>query len=155
MEPIRAVIGVWYRPHTKQTYYVLRSAGMENYPGVWSLPSLQYKKEELPDPLDCSAARRIFERMGAERFHGDPIHVYGHLISGSSDENPMERMVELSLYAIAFESEPMLNARYYLDGRWMTEREFDLKSVLAPLPCGLCTKLWKGYLEERVYEGSL
>jgi hypothetical protein len=67
----------------------------------------------------------------------------------------MQRLVELSLYAIAFEREPMLNARYYLDGRWMTEREFDLKSVLAPLPCSLCTKLWKGYLEERVYEGSL
>lgn len=71
--PIRAVIGVDFR--APRTLYVKRSGAMENYPGVWSLPSIQYKPEELPDPLDLDAAAKIFARMSKERFHGEPIKV--------------------------------------------------------------------------------
>lgn len=145
--PIRAVIGVSFR--APKTFYVKRSDNMENYPGVWSLPSIQYKSEELPDPLDLDAAARVFAKMSAERFASTRVTVHQYLTAGSSDLNPMQRMVELVLYRISFEDEdPYLSKWFYTQGEWLTQREFDLKTVLAPLPCGLCTKLWRQYQQE-------
>ena len=145
--PIRAVIGVSFR--APKTLYVKRSDNMENYPGVWSLPSIQYKPEELPDPLDLDSATKIFARMSHERFVGTPVKVQQYLTAGSSDLNPMQRMVELVLYRISFvKDSPLLNEWYYTESAWLTQHEFALKTVLAPLPCGLCTKLWQQYEEE-------
>lgn len=145
-EPIRAVIGVSYRTHPKlATFYVERSAHMENYPGVWSLPSIQHTVGELSDPHDLRAAQKIFARMSAERLYNSPVAVLRHLISGSSDENPMGRMVHLNLYHMGLLEEPLLNDRYYTQSAWLTGEGFVEKTMFAPIPCGLCTKLWAQY----------
>lgn len=60
----------------------------------------------------------------------------------------MQRIVELVLYRISFQSDPELNSWYYTDSARLTPHEFDLRTVLAPLPCGLCTKLWRQYEQE-------
>jgi hypothetical protein len=150
--PIRAIIGVSYRPAQRddlsETYYVKRAASMENYPGVWSLPSIQYDPSEIPDPLDLDAVWSVFARMSAERFGGTPITVHQHLVTGSSDMNPMGRMVELVLYRISFAKDPRLDPRFYTASEWLTRHEFELRTVFAPLPCGLCTKLWGQYQRE-------
>ena len=39
-EDLHAAIGVWHRG--SQTFYVKRSAQMQNYPLVWSLLSIQF-----------------------------------------------------------------------------------------------------------------
>lgn len=144
--PIRAVIGVSYLTPpgaSLVTYYVKRSMRMENYPGVWSLPSIQHEAGELHDPCDLRAAQKIFTRMSHERFYDAPIAVLGHLVAGSSDENPLGRMVHLNLYRVGFLEEPMLNPRYYANSAWLVGEEFTQKTMFSPLPCGLCTKLWQ------------
>lgn len=147
--PIRAVIGVSYRGDARlTTYYVRRSEQMENYPGVWSLPSIQHEAGELRDPHDLRAAQEIFTRMSQERFYAAPVAVFAHLIAGSSDENPMGRMVHLNLYRVGFLEEPMLNPRYYTSSAWLTNGQFVGRTMLTPLPCGLCTKLWQQYQVE-------
>src|SRR4051812_11521045 len=97
-QPIYAIIGV--RHKGPSTFYVKRSMEMENYPGVWSLFSIQYRPEQLLDPNDLEAASRLFERMSAERLGGVPIRVKEHLTEGASDENPMNRWVSLQLYEV-------------------------------------------------------
>jgi hypothetical protein len=152
--PIRAVIGVSYsydkheRSHI--TFYVKRSELMQNYPGVWSLPSIQYKPEELRDPHDLDAAAKIFTRMSHERFCSVGLKVENFLTGGSSDKNPMERMVELLLYRIRFLSKPNLNRDFYTESEWLTREEFEERVVLDPLPCGLCTKLWREFERENI-----
>ena len=47
---IEAVIGVWFKDG--RTFYVKRSEQMENYPNTWSLLSIQFTREELPDFTD-------------------------------------------------------------------------------------------------------
>src|SRR3569832_1603956 len=136
--PIRAVIGVDFR--APKTLYVLRSQNMQNYPGVWSLPSIRHAPEELPDPLDLGAAAKIFNRLSDERYAGTPIRVRQHLPTGRSAQNPMQRMVELALNRISFSEDPLLYKWFYPQSSWLTQHEFDLKTVLSPLPCGLCIK---------------
>jgi hypothetical protein len=147
--PIRAVIGVNYRVNpltgSRETFYVKRSKYMQNYPGVWSLPSVQYVAGELPDSGDLDAASRLFARMSDERFGGEPVVVERRLIWGSSPHNPMQRMVELVLYRIAFKKDPELNARFYDDSEWLDRSDFKLRTMLTPLPCGLCTRLWEEF----------
>lgn len=150
-EPIRAVIGVSYRIHPERaTFYVERSEHMENYPGVWSLFSIQHTKGELPDPHDLRAVQRVMKRMSAQRLYAAPVAVLRHLIAGSSDQNPMSRMVHLNLYQIQFFEDPLLNPQYYTRGEWLTGEEFVKKTMFAPSPCGLCTKLWQEYQAELV-----
>lgn len=150
-DPIRAVIGVSYRNSSdakRHTYYVKRSMLMENYPNVWSLPSIQHTAHELPDPHDLRAAQKVFTRMSAERFYGAPVAVLRHLVAGSSDENPMGRMVHLNLYQVGYLEEPMLNPCYYTGSAWLVHEQFVERTMLSPLPCGLCTKLWQQYQEQ-------
>ncbi|MBP9757313.1 MAG: hypothetical protein KBD06_01820 [Candidatus Pacebacteria bacterium] len=118
---------------------------MENYPGVWSLPSIQYEPAELPDPFDLDAASRIFARMSAERFGSATIRVEEWLTAGRSDENPMQRMVELVLYRISIDGALALNPRYYTDCGWLKRPDFKIRTMLTPLPCGLCTRLWEAH----------
>ncbi len=148
-DPIRAVIGVWYRrePVTNmlQTFYVRRSESMKNYPGVWSLPSYQYRPDDLPDPMDHESVSALFSAMSRERFLGAPVTVLEFLTAGRSDDNPMGRMVELLLYRIAFEYPPLLHSAFYIDAAWLTSPEYELRTVGAAIECGLCTHLWRAY----------
>ena len=140
-KPINAVIGV--RHHGASTFYVRRSERMVNYPGVWSLFSIQFKPEELPDPRDLAAAERLFERMSADRAGGVPVHVGKYLTFGSSDQNPMGVDVNLHLYEIEFGEEPRLNPTFYADGAWLTPEEYQIRS--SDRRCGLCMRLWADY----------
>jgi hypothetical protein len=111
---IHAVIGV--RRAGGATFYVRRSEHMENYPGVWSLFSIQYDPAVLASVTDIEAVTPLFEAMSAQRLGGVPVRVKSYLTSGSSAQNPMHVKVTLHLYEIEFDEEPRLNARYYTDG---------------------------------------
>src|SRR6266536_4468826 len=117
------VIGVWYRGD--RTFYVKRSEKMRNYPGVWSLPSIQFDPAVLADKGDLDAVQRYVDRMSAERFGGVPIKTLEFLTSGDSDENPIRMHVFLNLYRIEMRSEPVLNPEYYTDMKWMTAEEYE------------------------------
>jgi hypothetical protein len=139
--PIHAVIGV--RHKGPMTYYVKRSMEMQNYPGVWSLFSIQYKPEEFRDPTDLEAATRLFQEMSAERLGGVPVRVKEYLTEGASDENPMNTWVNLQLYEIDLPTEPVLNPRYYTDADWLSPEEYEYRC--ADQRCGLCLRLWSDY----------
>ena len=50
------------------TFYVKRSLKMSNYPGVWSLLSIQFQPSELQEPEKVSEpVNRLFEKMSRER----------------------------------------------------------------------------------------
>ena len=95
---IHAVVGVWRRGDL--TYYVRRSGKMENYPGVWSLLSIQFEPSELVDPNDLQKIQEIMVGMSNERLGGTTISVKGYLDSGDSDHNPYRKHVYLHLYEI-------------------------------------------------------
>jgi hypothetical protein len=133
---IRAVIGVWR--NESKTFYVKRSDTMTNYPGVWSLPSFQFDLEEGHfDP------HWIFNRMSGQRFGGSRVNIGPMLTSGMSNFNPMNEMVTLFLYDIEFIQWPILNHDYYTEWGWLTQAEYEIKTLDAP--CGLCTRLWADY----------
>lgn len=141
-QPIHAVIGVRYRGNS--TYYVKRSLEMGNYPGVWSLFSIQYPPSDLPDPTKIGGTvDALFRKMSNERLGGVPIEVKEYLTSGSSDDNPMGVDVHLHLYEIALADEPLLNPRYYTDGAWLSPVEYEDRC--ADQLCGLCLRLWADY----------
>ena len=140
-KPIHAVIGV--RRRGSKTYYVQRSAHMENYPGVWSLFSIQHDPASLPDVTDIIAAQSLFAAMSKERLNAVPIRTVSYLTSGSSDQNPMNVNVTLHLYQIEFDQEPRLNPRYYIGDDWLTPAEYEERS--AGQACGLCLRLWSDY----------
>lgn len=141
-QPIHAVIGVRHRGDS--TYYIKRSVEMENYPGVWSLFSIQYKPYELEDPRQVGGAvNELFRRMSEQRLGGVPVKVARYLTSGSSDSNPMGVDVNLHLYEIALPEEPRLNPRYYTDGAWLCPDEYENRC--ADQMCGLCLRLWADY----------
>jgi hypothetical protein len=140
-KPIHAVIGV--RRRGGSTFYVRRSEQMENYPGVWSLFSLQYDPARVPDVKDLRAVRPIFENMSAQRLGGVPVRVKSYLTSGSSDQNPMGVDVSLHLYEIEFDEEPRLNEEYYTDGAWLSAEQYE--EHCAEQVCGLCIRLWADY----------
>jgi hypothetical protein len=86
-KPIHAVIGV--RRAGGATFYVRRSEHMENYPGVWSLFSIQYDPAAVADVTDLQAVTPLFEMMSSQRLGGVPIKVKSYLTSGSSDQNSL------------------------------------------------------------------
>lgn len=138
---LRAAIGVRFRDAL--TFYVKRSEKMANYPGVWSLPSIQFGPQELPDPSVISSAQALMEEMSKERLGGVPIKTNQFLISGDSTDNPFGRHVFLYLYEIELPEEPRLNPDYYTDSAWLTAREYEERS--AGQRCGLCLRLWSDY----------
>jgi hypothetical protein len=141
-KPIHAVIGV--RRRGDSTFYVKRSMEMSNYPGVWSLFSIQFSPEELPDPRSLGpTVNRLFAKMSNERLGGVPVEVESYLTSGSSDDNPMGVDVHLHLYEIRLADEPRFDARYYTDGAWLRPEEYELRC--ADEICGLCLRLWADY----------
>ncbi len=140
-QPITAVIGV--RHDGPLTWYVRRSERMANYPGVWSLPSIQFAPVELPDIHDLDRVSGHFSRLSAERLGGVPVEVRRHLTSGTSDMNPMGVDVTLHLYLIDLPEEPTLDPAFYVESGWLDAAEYDDRS--AGQPCGLCTRLWGDY----------
>ena len=138
---LHAVIGVWHRGDL--TYYVKRSEKMENYPGLWSLFSIQFRPDELRNSKDLSFVRRLMQRLSQERLGGVPITVKEHLISGDSRDNPIGKHVYLHLYEIELAKEPNLNPDYYSGGAWLTPEEYERRS--AGQLCGLCLRLWSDY----------
>lgn len=135
---LHAVIGVWN--DGARTFHVKRSQRMRNYPGVWSLFSIQFRPEELPDPDDLSAAQVHFERMARQRLGGAGVETLELLATDSSDRNPIGHNVHLRLYRIRFESQPRLNPEFYTDGRWMTFDEYEVAA--SGEACGLCMRMW-------------
>jgi hypothetical protein len=140
-EPITAVIGV--RHDGPLTWYAKRSMAMGNYPGVWSLPSIQFTPDDMTDPKDLEAVSRLMRRMSAQRLGGVDVAVMNHLVSGSSDMNPMGVDVTLHLYRIGLEPEPTLDPAFYSDARWLDVVGY--QSLSAGQPCGLCTRLWSDH----------
>jgi hypothetical protein len=138
---LHAVIGVWYRDD--RTFYIQRSDKMENYPGAWSLFSIQYDPDELPDSLDLTRVQRLMDRMSAKRLHGTPIVVRRFLTASTCTDNPINKIVNLRLYRIELASEPVLNPDYYIDAAWMTRAEYLDRRGNAP--CGSCLKMWSDY----------
>ena len=139
--PINAVIGV--RRRGGSTFYVRRSEEMENYPGVWSLFSIQHDPATLPDVTDLSAVQPLFDALSAQRLGGVPVRVGRYLTSGSSDLNPMNADVTLHLYEIEFDAEPRLNKHFYTAGDWLDAAEYENRC--AERVCGLCLRLWSDY----------
>jgi len=138
---IDAIIGVWARGD--RTFYVKRSECMENYPGVWSLLSIQFAPDELPDFLDFGKVQPVMEKMSRERLDGAPIRVVRYLKSSRCSDNPMNVPVVLHLYQIELDEEPQLNPRYYVDSAWFTPEEYLRAS--ANSTCGLCMRMWSDY----------
>lgn len=139
---LHAVIGVDCREG--RTYYVRRSESMENFPGVWSLPSYRFAPSELKSPKDdLGTVQKLFARLSDERLGGTSIRVNEHLISGDDPDSPVGQHVFLHLYGITLFDDPNLNAAYYTDGAWLTPAEYQHRS--AGQPCGLCLRLWSDY----------
>jgi hypothetical protein len=116
---------------------------MANYPGVWSLPSIQFVPGDLPEATDLDVVAGHFRRLSAERLGGVPVRVLEHLTSGSSDMNPMGVDVTLHLYRIDLPEEPILDPRFYVASGWLAPAEYEERS--AGQPCGLCTRLWSDF----------
>jgi hypothetical protein len=141
VEQIDAVIGVWYKDG--RTFYVRRSDQMKNYPNVWSLLSIQFTPEELPDFTDLNAAQKLMEKMSDERLDGASIKLTGYLKSAKCSDNPMGVPVTLHLYQIELEGTPELNPRYYSGSDWFTVEEY--LEASADSTCGLCMRMWSDY----------
>ena len=135
------IIGVAYRGN--RTFYVRRSRQMRNYPGVWSLPLIQFDPNELPDSRDLNNVQSYIDQISAERLGGVRIKVKEFLTSGDSDVNPIGRHVYLYLYRIELGRKPRLNPDYYTDMDWMTAEQFERCSI--GQSCGLCIRLWSDY----------
>ena len=138
---LHAVIGVRYSRN--RTFYVKRSQKMANYPGVWSLPSIQFDHKQTSDPTDLSNVRSLMEKLSRERLGGVPIELRRFLTAGDSAESPVDKHVFLYLYEIELPREPRLNPDYYTEAAWLTAREYEQRS--AGEPCGLCLRLWSDY----------
>ncbi len=138
---IEAVIGAWLKDG--RTLYVKRSSQMENYPNVWSLLSIQFTPEELPDFTDLATAEKVMERMSEERLGGVPVRLIHYLKSSRCSDNPMHVPVTLHMYQIELEREPELNPRYYVDSAWFTPEEYMKATENAT--CGLCMRMWSDY----------
>lgn len=141
IQNIRAVIGAWFK--NGRTFYVKRSDQMENYPNVWSLMSIQFAPEELPDFTDLGDAQRIIEKMAEERLGGATVEILHYLKSARCSDNPMQVPVTLHLYQIELKHEPELNPKYYVDSAWFTPEEYLATS--ADSTCGLCMRMWSDY----------
>ena len=138
---IEAIIGVWFKDG--RTFYVKRSESMENYPGVWSLLSIQFARDELVDFTDLGAVQKVMDRMSEERLGRIPVRLIHYLKSARCSDNPMQVPVTLHLYQIELEREPELNPQYYVDYAWFTPEEYIKASESAT--CGLCMRMWSDY----------
>ena len=138
---IQAGIGAWHKDG--RTFYVKRSGQMENYPNVWSLFSIQFTDEELPDYQDKEDSSKVMNRMSQERLGGEPIQLIRYIKSATCYENPMNIPVTLHLYQIELEQKPKLNPRYYADSAWFTPEEY--LEASAESTCGLCLRMWSDY----------
>lgn len=140
---LHAVIGVWRKG--QRTYYVRRSEKMANYPGVWSLFSIQFDPIELPAPEDLKKVQDLMKKMAEERLCGASIETKGHLLSDDSDHNPIDTHVFLNFYEIHFPRDPKLNPNYYTDGAWLTFDEYRQRLKSSPGQCGSCIRMWWDY----------
>jgi len=138
---INAVIGVQYKGN--ETFYVKRSDNMENYPGVWSLLSIQFSPEEIIDFLDLNDIQPLMNKMSEQRLGNVPVNVLQYISSTTCTENPIDAIVNLHLYRIEFEEEPILNPSYYSDSEWMTPEQYLEKRGDAL--CGSCIRMWSDY----------
>lgn len=118
---------------------------MENYPGVWSLPSMRFTPEELPDHLDLEQVQKIMDRLGEQRLRA-PVRVTKYLSSATCANNPMNRRVFLHMYEVEMGSAwefvtPVEEyARFH---SWLTPKEY--KDMASGAPCGLCMRMWSDY----------
>ena len=144
VEQIEAVIGVWYKDG--RTFYVRRSDQMENYPNVWSLLSIQFSPEELPDFTDLETAQKLLTKLSQERLGGASIRLKQYLKSARCSDNPMQVPVTLHLYQVELDGEPKLNPRYYTNSEWFTVEDYLAASAEAT--CGLCMRMWSDYCYE-------
>ncbi len=142
---IEAVIGVWFKD--ERTFYVKRSDRMKNYPGVWSLLSIQFEQNELVDFTDLATVEKVMKRMSEERLGGVPIRLIHYLKSARCSDNPMQVPVTLHLYQIELEREPDLKPEYYVDSAWFDPEEYMKASENAT--CGLCMRMWSDYCYQR------
>ncbi len=143
---LHAVIGVWFRG--EHTFYVKRSKKMKNYPGAWSLFSIQYTPGELPDSLDLDHVQRLMDRMSNERLRGSPISVRQFLTASTCTKNPINMIVNLRLYHVEFANKPALNRAYYEDAAWMTPPEYAARRGNAL--CGSCLRMWREYSSKHI-----
>lgn len=139
--PIHAVIGV--RHDGPKTWYVKRSMKMENYPGVWSLPSIRCDPADLRNPSDLSVAQANFDRLSAQRLGGAPLKVRRFLLIDTSDMNPMGVDVTLAMYEIEAPEDLDLVREFYVDSAWMMPADYELAS--AGQPCGMCLRMWSDW----------
>jgi hypothetical protein len=135
---IHAVIGVWHRG--PETFYVRRSMKMENYPGVWSLLSIQFDPSEFDDVYDFDAARNLFRAMSAQRLNNAEFAVKRYLSSANCVNNPMRKRVFLHMYELEMDCEPELNQDFYTNWAWMTPKQYARSSE--GMSCGLCVRMW-------------
>ena len=142
---IHAVIGVWY--NGSRTFYVKRSEQMRNYPGAWSLFSIQFEPSELRDSLDLKAVQRLMDRMSIQRLYGTPVRVQRFLTATTCTNNPIDKIVNLRLYRIEFDGEPQLNPEYYADSAWLTQAQYLERS--RHTTCGSCIRMWTDYYRSR------
>lgn len=138
---IDAIIGVCYNDN--KTLYVKRSRKMENYPGVWSLFSMQYDPAVVNDFLDLKSIQLVMSQMSEQRLGGVPVYVRQYLSSTTCTKNPIDAIVKLHLYGIEFEQEPKLNPSYYTESEWMTPEQY-LHNRGDAL-CGSCIRMWSDY----------
>ena len=138
---LHAVIGVWFRDG--RTFYVHRSRQMQNYPGAWSLLSIQYEPDDEEDVWDFSWVQSLMERMADDRLGGVGIRVKRYLSTAVCSDNPMRQRVKLHMYQIELDEEPRLNPAFYDDRAWMTPEEY--VDCAAGGTCGLCMRMWSDY----------
>lgn len=138
---LHAIILVAHKEN--RTFYVKRSTQMENYPGVWSLPSIQFLPRELPDHNDIWRVQAFVDKFLTQRLGPNRVRVEKFLTMGDSDTNPIGRHVHLYLYEAQLVGTPELNPTFYTDMRWLTPEEFEHLS--AGQTCGLCVRLWGDY----------
>ena len=153
---IHAVIGVWYRDG--KTFYVRRSATMENYPNVWSLLSIQFKPSTFAHDTDSEVVQSLMEQMSRERLSGVGIEIVRYLSSAHCFHNPMNKSVYLHMFQVELDDEPELNPDYYADCAWLTPEEYSERSRGGT--CGLCLRMWSDYsvrhsLAERPFAPAL
>lgn len=126
-----------------RTFYVRRSNKMENYPGVWSLPSVRFDPVQLPDIRNLERVQGYMNRMSVERLGGVPVIARRLLTTGDSADNPISQHVFLYLYEVDLPTPPQLNSDYYVDSAWMTAAEYE--GACKGQQCGLCLRLWSDY----------
>lgn len=152
VEPIRAFIGAWKKGD--KTYYVKRSDKMENYPGVWSLFSMQIPWEKFTElPQDRDLALDIMQTISNQRLGGLEVTNALWISGAESFRTELGKSVALHLYRVELIGEPKLNPYFYSEGAFLTADEF---RSMDKMPCGTCVRMWskhginKGYWTEHL-----